>query len=91
MSATHHRGRVEIDLGHFAPHPRNVRRSLGDLKDLTRSIRDRQSRPRWSSCQADTTECITSSPATGVEPLPKRPACSHRLEKHRIELLDLQR
>ena len=32
---------VEIDLGHLAPHPRNVRRSLGDLKDLTRSIRDR--------------------------------------------------
>jgi hypothetical protein len=49
----HHRGRVEIDLGHLAPHPRNVRRSLGDLKDLTRSIRDRQSRPRWSCCQAD--------------------------------------
>ena len=32
---------VEIDLGHLAPHPRNVRRTLGDLKDLTRSIRDR--------------------------------------------------
>ncbi|MCU1394908.1 MAG: Chromosome partitioning protein ParB [Ilumatobacteraceae bacterium] len=32
---------VEIDLDHLAPHPRNVRRSLGDLKDLTRSIRDR--------------------------------------------------
>ena len=32
---------VEIDLDHLAAHPRNVRRSLGDLKDLTRSIRDR--------------------------------------------------
>ena len=53
MTATHHRGRVEIDLGHLAPHPRNGRRSLGDLKDLTRSIRDRQSRPRWSCCQPD--------------------------------------
>jgi ParB/RepB/Spo0J family partition protein len=31
---------VEIDLDRLAPHPRNVRRSLGDLKDL-RSICDR--------------------------------------------------
>ena len=63
----HHRGRVEIDLGHLAPHPRNVRRSLGDLKGLTRSIRDRQSRPVGRAARPTTTECITSSPATGVE------------------------
>jgi ParB/RepB/Spo0J family partition protein len=32
---------VEITLDQLAPHPRNVRRSLGDLTSLTRSIRDR--------------------------------------------------
>ena len=32
---------IEIDVTSLAPHPRNVRRSLGDLRDLTRSIRDR--------------------------------------------------
>ena len=26
---------VEINLDHLAPHPRNVRRSLGDLKEVT--------------------------------------------------------
>lgn len=32
---------LDIDLDRLAAHPRNVRRSLGDIKDLTRSIRDR--------------------------------------------------
>ena len=32
---------VEIALDQLAAHPRNVRRSLGNLKSLTRSIRDR--------------------------------------------------
>jgi ParB family chromosome partitioning protein len=32
---------VELALDRLAPHPRNVRRSPGDLRELTRSIRDR--------------------------------------------------
>jgi ParB family chromosome partitioning protein len=32
---------LDLPVAALAPHPRNVRRSLGDLKDLTRSIRDR--------------------------------------------------
>lgn len=32
---------IEIDLTRLSAHPRNVRRSLGDLRDLTRSVRDR--------------------------------------------------
>ena len=32
---------IEIPLDRLAAHPRNVRRNLGDLTDLTRSIRDR--------------------------------------------------
>jgi ParB family chromosome partitioning protein len=32
---------IEIDLNHLCAHPRNVRRSLGDLRDLTRSVRER--------------------------------------------------
>ena len=32
---------IEIDLSRLSAHPRNVRRSLGDLRDLTRSLRDR--------------------------------------------------
>jgi ParB family chromosome partitioning protein len=32
---------IEIDLSRLSAHPRNVRRSLGDLRDLTRSVRDR--------------------------------------------------
>jgi len=32
---------IEIDLSRLYAHPRNVRRSLGDLRDLTRSVRDR--------------------------------------------------
>jgi ParB/RepB/Spo0J family partition protein len=32
---------IEIDLSHLFAHPRNVRRSLGDLRDLTRSVRER--------------------------------------------------
>ena len=31
----------DIPLDQLAPHPRNVRRSLGDLRELTRSIRER--------------------------------------------------
>ena len=27
---------IEIDVTSLAPHPRDVRRSLGDLRDLTR-------------------------------------------------------
>ena len=32
---------IDIALDRLAAHPRNVRRSPGDLKDLIRSIRDR--------------------------------------------------
>ena len=32
---------LDIPLDQLAPHPRNVRRSLGDLRELTRSIRER--------------------------------------------------
>lgn len=32
---------IELPITALAPHPRNVRRSLGDLKSLTRSIKDR--------------------------------------------------
>ena len=32
---------LDLPVAALAPHPRNVRRNLGDLKDLTRSIRDR--------------------------------------------------
>lgn len=31
---------IQIELISLAPHPRNVRRSLADLRDLTRSIRN---------------------------------------------------
>jgi len=31
----------DIPIDQLAPHPRNVRRSLGDLRELTRSIRER--------------------------------------------------
>ena len=32
---------LDVPIAALAAHPRNVRRSLGDLKDLTRSISDR--------------------------------------------------
>lgn len=41
MTTTTAEAVIELELTNLAPHPRNVRRSLGDLRDLTRSIRDR--------------------------------------------------
>ena len=41
MTTTTTEAVIEIELTNLAPHPRNVRRSVGDLRDLTRSIRDR--------------------------------------------------
>ena len=32
---------LDLPVAALAPHPRNVRRSLGDFRALTRSIRDR--------------------------------------------------